>query len=84
MNEDFDFGFSSTSSEEIAEPLIKQALMVATHKTDRRQAKEMLAAIMPLLDNLAKDGETNPYIHWPNRVEKIEQFKKRLDFILNS
>jgi hypothetical protein len=32
---------------------------------------------MPLLNNLAKNPE-NEYILWPNRVAKIDEFKKKL------
>ena len=35
--------------------------------------------IIPLLMNLAKDSEKNPYIHWPDRKQLLEdQFKKIL------
>ena len=35
--------------------------------------------MIPLLMNLAKDSETNPYIHWPNRKEVVEdQIRKIL------
>ena len=44
----------------------------------------MYNMVLPLLNNLAKDGETNAYIHWPNRGAKIEQFKKKLLDIVNS
>ena len=34
--------------------------------------------IIPLLMNLAKDSETNPYIHWPNRKQVVEEQIKRI------
>ena len=34
--------------------------------------------IMPLLNNLAKNPEKD-YIYWPNRLDKIEQFRDKLD-----
>ena len=34
--------------------------------------------IVPLLINLAKDSESNPYIHWPNRKEVLEEQIKKI------
>lgn len=34
--------------------------------------------IIPLLMNLAKDSENNPYIHWPNRRGVVENQIKRI------
>jgi hypothetical protein len=68
---DFDFGFTT-----MAEEVIKQ------DANDKAQA--MYTAIMPLLKNLAKDADKNAYIHWPDRKQKIDQFIKKLDTILNS
>jgi hypothetical protein len=42
----------------------------------------MYKLVLPLLNNLAKDAEKNAYIHWPNRKEKIEAFKKKLQSLL--
>jgi phage-related tail protein len=66
---DFDFGFTSTTSDEIAAPII-------TSKSNDTVDK-LLKAITPLLDNLAKDPDKD-VIHWPNRKEKIEAFRKKL------
>jgi hypothetical protein len=66
---DFDFGFTSTTSDEIAAPII-------TSKSNDTVDK-LLKAITPLLDNLAKDPEKD-VIHWPNRKEKIEAFRRKL------
>jgi hypothetical protein len=40
--------------------------------------------VLPLLNNLAKDADKNAYIHWPNRTAKIEEFKKKLQTVVNS
>jgi hypothetical protein len=69
-----DFGFSFVDTES-TEKII----------TDTQQQIEQLqqriellyATIAPFLDNLCKDPD-KATIHWPNRVEKIQQFKKRL------
>ena len=34
--------------------------------------------IIPLLMNLAKNSETNPYIHWPNRKQVVEEQIKKI------
>jgi len=69
MNDDFDFGFTTTSEEEITKPSSDKALA-------------MHAAIMPLLRNLLKDADKNPIINWPNRSKIINEFIKKLDAIL--
>lgn len=68
VDDDFDFGFSSVSEEEVK-------------SEGNTKAERMYNAIMPLLKNLLKDADTNPYIHWPNRKEKITQFIQKLDNI---
>ena len=72
MDEDFDFGFTSTTTEDIAAPII----VSKTTKNDQTIDK-LLKAITPLLDNLAKDADKD-VIHWPNRAAKIEEFRKKL------
>ena len=34
--------------------------------------------IVPLLMNLAKNSDTNPYIHWPNRKQVVEEQIKKI------
>lgn len=77
IEDDFDFGFTSVSDE-----VFQQA--EATVQEGQAKADAMYKAIIPLLNNLAKDSDKNAYIHWPNRKEKIESFKKKLEQILNS
>lgn len=72
---------------------IAEVLAVAQQKFDTRlEEKELQLEVgnqdkfrtleklmIPLLMNLAKDSETNPYIHWPNRKEVVEdQIRKIL------
>jgi len=45
------------------------------------RADRMMTAISGLLNNLRKSPE-NAYIHWPNRVEKIDEFEAKLKSIL--
>lgn len=77
LDEDFDFGFTSVS-----EDIFKQA--EATVQEGQSKAEAMYKAIVPLLNNLIKDADKNAYIHWPNRADKINAFKTRLQQILNS
>jgi hypothetical protein len=66
---DDDFGFSVVSEEE-------QRKM---ETTDKRLA-EMREAIEILLRNLSMNP-TSDLIKWPNRLEKIQAFRARLDAI---
>jgi hypothetical protein len=69
--DDFDFGFTTSSEEEIKQE-------------GNDKARAMYDAIMPLLKNLQKDSDKNPIINWPNRGKKIDQFITKLNKILNS
>lgn len=76
LDEGFDFGFTTHPDNEFVEAtIVKQA---------NDKALAIYNAIMPLLDNLARDADKNEVIKWPNRKEKIEAFKKRLHAILTS
>lgn len=77
IDEDFDFGFTTVS-----EDVFQQAETAA--QEGQQKAEAMYKAIVPLLNNLAKDSEKNAYIYWPDRKVKIEAFKKKLEQILNS
>lgn len=78
--DEFDFGFSFADEdhEEIQNKLQKE------YSSSQEQVEELQArvdllyrSIIPFLDNLCKNPEKST-IHWPNRVEKIEQYKMRL------
>lgn len=75
LDEDFDFGFTTVS-----EDIFTQAQLTA--EESQAKAEAMYKLILPLLNNLAKDADKNAYIHWPNRKEKIEAFKKKLQSLL--
>ena len=75
--EDFDFGFTTVSEE-----VFQQAEAAAA---DGQQKAEMIyKAVLPLLNNLMKDADTNAYIHWPDRKAKIQAFIMKLNGILAS
>lgn len=76
---DFDFGFSTVTAEEIPNEKLGTEVeqLRAAYEEVLAKNKAIIGAIMPLLNNLSKNPE-NEYILWPNRLEKIEQFKKKL------
>jgi hypothetical protein len=74
--DDFDFGFSTVNAEEL------KASEVALSEKVNEKAEKMYNAVMPLLNNLMKDAETNEYIHWPNRKQKIKEFIRKLEIIM--
>ena len=77
LDDEFDFGFTTVS-----EDVFQQA--EAAVQEGQQKAEAIYKLILPLLNNLVKDADKNAYIHWPNRAEKIEAFKKKLNTILNS
>ena len=76
--DNFDFGFTTIGEDEFAAR--EQAV---TSNADTKVQK-MYNTIIPLLNNLAKDSDVKEYIRWPNRKEKIHEFIKKLDQILES
>lgn len=76
---DFDFGFTSASEDEIKAPLV-QDLESTTQTAVQYQMiiNNLVKSIEPLLNNLAKDSDTKEYIYWPNRKQKIEEYRKKL------
>lgn len=81
--EEFDFGFSffDESYEEVSKAknnLQTEYTSTIEQVEDLQNRVDLLySSILPFLDNLCKNPEKST-IHWPNRVEKIEQFKKKL------
>lgn len=74
-NEDFDFGFSVIDESELK---VVQDAKASVDKVDM-----LYSAILPLLDNLAKNPDKD-YIYWPDRISKIEDFKLKLKKIYES
>lgn len=80
MTEPFDFGFTAVTEDELDS--VKLAALAASDTEDyakelENTISELYDAMIPLLDNLKKNHDKD-YIYWPNRVEKIEEFKKKL------
>lgn len=88
----FDFGFTAEDEDDIiAKSEIKYELhateeQVAFTKTalDRmnKHVHALYDRITPLLNNLAKDADKKPIINWPNRKEKIDEFRAILEKIV--
>lgn len=85
MTDDFDFGFSAVTEEEldIYQDVQKKADQVEQQlKEVDNKALKLYNAIIPLLDNLRKNPEKE-IIRWPNREEKIDAFEAKLSRILD-
>jgi len=90
----FDFGFTAATEEELAAPVIEKAelesasvaeqLEKALDQKDDLQARlsKLYDAVQPLLTNLKANPE-KPYIHWPDRVTKVDSFWALLTDIYN-
>jgi len=77
MDELFDFGFTAVTEEEL-EVVQKASAEVetvsATAVSVQERLDKLFNAVQPLLTNLKKNPE-KPYIYWPNRLDKVEQFE---------
>lgn len=76
MNKDediFDFGFSLEDSETF-KSTAKEGLV--------SKLEELQAMYEPLLKNLEKDPDKD-IIRWPNRSEKIKEFRKRVQTFID-
>lgn len=71
IDDDFDFGFTTVSQETIT----------SGEKELNTQLQQLYNAIIPLLKNLQANPDKE-YILWPNRVEKIKEFKTKIDSIV--
>lgn len=76
----FDFGFTAVDEAELEEVQIriqqKEDMAVNLEGCQARLDK-LHNAVQPLLDNLLKDPEKK-YILWPDRTEKVDQFRRYL------
>lgn len=84
---DMDFGFSFVDEDyeevkETSQKLQQDHQDVMEEVKDLRRRLDLLhRSIVPFLDNLCKNPDKST-IHWPNRVEKIEQYKQKLKQIV--
>ncbi len=79
---DDDFGFSTVDTDEVLS--YNQTELINTLQAENEDLESRLAemhnAIKKLLENLSKNPEQE-LIRWPNRLEKINEFKLKLDRI---
>lgn len=68
---DDDFGFTLVSEKELS----------SGQDQLNSQLQQLYNAILPLLKNLQANPDKE-YILWPNRTEKINQFKQKIDEIV--
>lgn len=88
---DFDFGFSIMSEDELDAVQRTQHEVSESHEQLNRlkgdlekettKAHRIFNMVMPLLHNL-KANPNKEYIYWPTRVEKIDRFEEKLKDIL--
>ena len=76
MSDNFDFGFTAVTEDEL-EVAQKATSASETAKTTQERLDSLYNAIIPLLNNLKKNPEKE-YILWPNRLDKVEQFEDHL------
>jgi len=81
--DEFDFGFSFTD-EDVFETQGKVEKLQSAVSMDKhiienleQRIQMLFNAMTPFLDNLCKNPEKST-IHWPNRVEKIQEYKEKL------
>ena len=73
----FDFGFTAVDEEELEKV---QEITSQVQKSEvtlsslQSKLDELYNSVIPLLTNLKKNPEKE-YIHWPNRLSKVEQFE---------
>ena len=70
---DFDFGFTAVDEDQIE--FVANTQQAAEDVQQRLDA--LYNAIMPLLTNLQKNPEKE-YILWPDRYQKVEQFRDHI------
>lgn len=84
--EDFDFGFTAVTEEELKSVQENKSLVQQTEKSldiTQKKVDTMYNMIKPLLNNLQKNPEKD-YIYWPNRLSKLEEFSDKLDEVYKS
>jgi hypothetical protein len=80
-----DFGFTFSDSPEETSKKFQADLTTKASDVIKWKSKcsEMHSMIMPLLNNLKRNPD-KPTINWPDREDKINEFIKKLNSILES
>ena len=88
--DDFDFGFSAVSEDEL-KALEKQLTQQVAQKdtelelmsrTYEEKLNTLYKMVIPLLKNLAKDADKD-YIYWPDRQKKMIDFIAKVEKVVN-
>ena len=85
MAGDFDFGFTAMDAEEleaVQEKVVEVQKASEVSKATADKIDALYNMIIPLLNNLQKNPEKE-YIYWPNRLEKVEEFRDKLTEVYN-
>ncbi|HAW03082.1 MAG TPA: hypothetical protein DCW83_00265 [Saprospirales bacterium] len=80
MSDIFDFGFTAVTEEEleaVQDAVQSQASIGENLEVLQEKVDKLYNSMIPLLSNLKKNPQKD-YIHWPNRLEKVEQFEDLL------
>lgn len=88
--DDFDFGFSAVSEDELKalekqlqeQVAEKESQLEEVSKTYEDKLTALYKMVMPLLKNLAKDSD-KAYIYWPDRQKKMQDFIKKVEALVN-
>ena len=86
MADIFAFGFTAVTEEELDAVQEAQSRSEGAEETvevANAKVAKLYNAVIPLLNNLKKNPEKD-YIHWPNRLTKVEQFEDMLTKIYKS
>lgn len=89
--DDFDFGFSAVSEDDLKamerelqqQVAAKDTELEAVARTYEEKLNTLYQMIMPLLNNLAKDDDSKEYIHWPDRQKKMKAFIVKVNQLMN-
>ena len=85
MAGDFDFGFTAMDAEEleaVQEKVVEVQKAAEVSKATADKIDALYNMIIPLLNNLQKNPEKE-YIYWPNRLDKVEEFRDKLTEVYN-
>ena len=85
MAGDFDFGFTAMDADEleaVQEKVVEVQKASEVSKATADKIDALYNMIIPLLNNLQKNPEKE-YIFWPNRLEKVEEFRDKLTEVYN-
>ena len=85
-----DFGFSAVSETELkamekqlqAQVQEKNTQLEAVSQSYEEKLNALYKMIMPLLVNLAKDGDNKEYIYWPGRQKKMQDFIQKVNILV--